>query len=231
MMKTRDGVWSALTTLLFGMMVANLYLIFLFAPTEKTMRDVQRIFYFHVPSAWVAGLAFLVVFVGSVGYILKRDLRYDRMALASAEIGVVFCTIVLVTGPIWARPVWGIWWTWDSRLTSTLVVWLIYASYMLLRGFVEEAHRKALLSAVVGIVGFVDVPIVYMSIRWWRTQHPSPVFAGAEGSGLDPNMRITFFFSLAVFTLLFVVLARFAAGVQQAENDAGELDRLIAFKE
>ncbi|MBI2838498.1 MAG: cytochrome c biogenesis protein CcsA [Acidobacteria bacterium] len=230
-MRERDTVWSTLSYVLFFAMLTSLYLIFLFAPIERTMGHVQRIFYFHVPSAWVAFLAFFMVFLASVAYIMTRNLRYDRLALASAEVGVIFCTIVLVTGPIWARPAWGIWWTWDARLTSTLVLWLIYASYLLLRGFVEEERRKALLAAVVGIVGFVDVPIVYMSIRWWRTQHPQPVFAGGEGSGLDPQMRLAFFFTLAVFTILFAILTRLSAGVRRAEQDLAELDRLIAIKE
>ncbi|MEW6365229.1 MAG: cytochrome c biogenesis protein CcsA [Acidobacteriota bacterium] len=230
-MSRGNPIWTAATYALLVLMLADLYLVFIWAPTEKTMGDVQRIFYFHVPSAWVAFLAFFMVFIGSVAYLIKRDLRYDRLALASAEIGVAFCTIVLVTGPIWARPAWGIWWTWDARLTSTLVLWLIYASYLLLRGFVEEPLRKAVLAAVVGIVGFADVPIVYMSIRWWRTQHPSPVFGGGQGSGLDPEMRVAFFFSLAVFTLLFAVLVSFSARVKSSEHLLGTLRRRLAIKE
>ncbi len=230
-MKNRSFIWTVLSYSLLIAMLIDLYLVLLVAPTERTMGDVQRIFYFHVPSAWVAFLAFFTVFFGSVAYIATRNVRYDRQAIASAEIGVAFCTIVLVTGPIWARPVWGIWWTWDPRLTSTLVLWLIYASYLLLRGFIEDPGRRAILSAVVGIVGFVDVPIVYMSIRWWRTQHPSPVFAGGAESGLDPDMKIVFFFSLAVFMLLYAVLQGLSIQIKRVESDVVELSRRAAEKE
>lgn len=230
-MVDRVKLWSVLAHVLLGAMLVNLYLIFMFAPTERTMGVVQRIFYFHVPSAWVAFLAFFIVFVASVQYLITRKPKYDRLGLASAEVGVAFCTIVLVTGPIWAKPAWGIWWTWDARLTSTLVLWFIYAGYLLLRGFVEEPRRKALLAAVVGIVGFVDVPIVYMSIRWWRTQHPQPVLAGGAGSGLNPEMKVAFFFSLAVFTLLFAVMTMLAGGIRKAEEEVAELSRETALKD
>ena len=173
------------------------------APTEQTMGEVQRIFYYHVPSAWVAGVCFFVNFVASIAYILKRSSDADALAAASAEVGVVFCTIVLITGPIWARPVWGIWWTWDARLTTTLVLWLIYVSYLLLRRFAAGPQMQTL-AAVLGIFGALDVPIVYMSNRWWRTQHPAPVFGGDQDSGMkDPTM---------VHALLWNMLAWFCWG-------------------
>jgi len=142
------------------------------APTEQTMGDVQRIFYYHAPTAWVAGVCFFVNFLASIAYLWKRSLNADALAAASAEVGVVFCTIVLITGPIWAKPVWGIWWTWEARLTSTLVLWLIYVSYLILRRFAVGSQTQTL-AAALAIFGFVDVPIVYMSIRWFRTQHPN----------------------------------------------------------
>ncbi len=156
------------------------------APTEATMGDVQRIFYYHLPSAWVAFLLFFVNFLASVWYLIRRNAGADALALAAAEVGVSFCTIVLLTGPIWARPVWGIWWTWDARLTSTLVLWLIYVSYLVLRHY-ATGGQVPVLAAALGIFGFVDVPIVYMAIRWFRTQHPQPVIGGGEGSGLAPR--------------------------------------------
>jgi heme exporter protein C len=214
------GLDSILIAVLGPAMAVDLALVFLYAPTERTMGHVQRIFYFHVPSAWVAFLAFLIVFLASVGVLAGRKERWDRLAEASASVGVLFCTIVLVTGPIWARPVWGVWWTWDSRLTSTLVLWFLYVGYLLLRSYVADPGRRATLAAVLGIVGFVDVPIVYLSIRWWRNQHPSPVFGGGAGSGLDPRMRAAFFFSLAVFTLLFVVLLRLRMRAASAKERA-----------
>src|SRR3990172_5606820 len=180
-------------------LVATMYGAFLYAPTEKTMGDIQRIFYIHVPSAWTAMVAFLVVFIGSVGFLITKNLKWDRLALACAEIGTIFCTAVLITGPIWAKPVWGIWWTWDARLTSTLVLWLMYVSYLLLRDFLEEPARRATLAAVFGIFAFVDVPVVYVAIRLWRTQHPQPVLGGGAESGLDPQMLQVLLLSWAAF--------------------------------
>jgi len=163
------------------------------APTEATMGEVQRIFYYHVPSAMVAFLFFAISLLGSVAFLSLRHSRpvaaqiADAWAVSGAEVGVLYCTIVLITGPLWARPVWGIWWTWDARLTTTLVLWLIYVSYLLLRRFVAGPQMQTL-AAVLGIFGALDVPIVYMSNRWWRTQHPAPVMGGGENSGLAPSM-------------------------------------------
>ncbi|HZQ24089.1 MAG TPA: cytochrome c biogenesis protein [Terriglobales bacterium] len=155
------------------------------APTEKTMGDVQRIFYYHVPSAWTAFLLFAINFVASVIYLFRRNPKLDAVALVSAEVGVVFCTVVLVTGPLWARPVWGIWWTWDIRLTSTLVLWLIYVSYLMLRRF-STSGQTPVLAAALAIFGALDVPLVYFSIWYFRTQHPQPVIGG--GGSIDPRM-------------------------------------------
>ena len=162
-----------------------LYEALVVAPTERTMGDVQRIFYYHVPSAWTAFLLFLVNLVASVTYLVRRNPKADALAVVCAEVGVVFCTIVLVTGPIWARPVWGIWWTWDVRLTTTLVLWLIYVSYLVLRRFSDSAQTPVL-AAVLAIFGALDVPLVYFSIFFCRTQHPQPVIGG--GGSLDPRM-------------------------------------------
>lgn len=185
--------------------LAALYGALLVAPTEAVMGDVQRIFYFHMPSAWLAlGPSFTVVFVCSIVYLVRKDLRYDRIAAASAEIGVMFTTITLLTGPLWARPIWGAYWTWDPRLTTTLVLWFIYVAYLMLRSASTPGHKRARLSAVFGIIGWVDVPIVFMSIRWWRTIHP--LLISGQGMNLDPTMRNVLFFSLAAFTLLYVYL-------------------------
>src|SRR5437868_10060960 len=161
------------------------YQALVIAPTEQTMGNVQRIFYYHVPSAWTAFLLFAINFVASILYLIKRSEKADILALVSAEVGVVFCTVVLITGPIWARPVWGIWWTWDLRLTLTLVLWLIYVSYLLLRRF-STGGKTPTIAAVVAIFGALDVPLVYFSIWFFRTQHPSPVIGG--GGSLDPRM-------------------------------------------
>ena len=155
--------------------------------------EIFRIIYYHVPSASVAFLFFAISLIGSIGFLACRHSRQtgrrsaDAWALAGAEVGVVFCTVVLTTGPLWGRRAWGIWWTWDARLTTTLVLWLIYVSYLLLRRFAAGPQMQTL-AAVLGIFGALDVPIVYMSNRWWRTQHPAPVFGGGPDSGIDPSM-------------------------------------------
>jgi len=206
-------------------LVATMYGAFLWAPTEATMGDVQRIFYIHVPSAWTAFLAFFLVFLAGTAYLVTKNLQWDRIALACAEIGTIFCTAVLLTGPIWAKPVWGIWWTWDARLTSTLILWLMYVSYLLLRDFLEEPTRRATLSAVFGAFAFVDVPIVYFSIRLWRTQHPQPVLAGGEESGLDPQMFQVLLLSWIAFSILFALLAILRVRLEKSQDEVRQLRR------
>jgi len=163
-----------------------LYEALIAAPTEQTMGNVRRIFYYHVPSAWTAFVLFLINFVSSIIYLIRRDSKSDIVAFVSAEVGVVFCTVVIVTGPIWARPVWGIWWApGDIRLMTTLVLWLIYISYLMVRRL-STGGKTPVIAAVVAIFGALDVPLVYFSIWFFRTQHPSPVIGG--GGSLDPRM-------------------------------------------
>lgn len=227
MTSTRDTFGLLLIVAALVAMIASLYMVFGVAPTEATMGVVQKIFYFHVPSAWVAFFAFLWVFVFSLAYLLRRDKRWDTRAASAAEIGVLFCTLVLITGPIWAKPVWGVWWTWDARLTLTLVLWLIYVAYLMLRHYVTDLERRATFSAVLGVVGFVDVPLVYFSIRWWRTQHPQPVMAGGENSGLDPLMLTTLLVCTTAFVLFFFALLRYRVRLQNLRDDLDEVhDRI-----
>lgn len=203
------------------LVLASAYASFFIAPEERTMGVIQRIFYFHVASAWAGFTAFLVCFIGNLLYVWKRAQKYDWLAVSGAEVGLAFTTVVLITGPIWAHPVWGIWWTWDARLTSTFILWLLYVSYLLLRTLVEEPDRRALLSSLFGIFAFIDVPLVFGAIRWWRTQHPQPVIAGGQGSGLEPTMKAVFFFSafaMHVF-MAFLVAERYALEKMQTETD------------
>jgi heme exporter protein C len=204
-----------------------LYMIFLYAPQEATMGEVQRIFYIHVSSAWTAGTAYLLVFVGSVIFLWKHSPRADDLAHSAGEVGFIFCSCVLVTGPLWAKPAWGIWWAWDARLTLTFVLWLLFVSYLMLRSYVSNPARAASLAAVVGIIGFVDVPIDYMAIRWWRTQHPQPVIAGGSGSGLDPRMFLTFMVSVGAFHCLFFYLVRERMGLARARRELGAIRRVL----
>lgn len=198
------GVTAWVTTVL-----ALVFALFVAREADGSMGgQLQRIFYFHVPSAWVAYLAFALVFVSSIAHLRTAERRWDLLAHSSAEVGVVFCTLVLVTGPIWARPVWGTWWQWDARLTSTLIMWLTYVGFLLLRALADDPSRAGRLAAIVGIVGFVNVPIVHFSVRWWRTLHPSgPTPADpSTGSGLGGTELLTFFTALIAFTLLFAWL-------------------------
>jgi len=176
------------------------------APDEKTMHAVQRIFYFHLPS-WIAMFSALcVVFSANVAYLVTKNRKFDALGVAGVEVGVMCCTIGLITGPLWARPVWGIWWTWDARLTTTFILWILYISYLLLRGLLEDPEKKATLSAIFGIFAFLDVPLVYLSNRLWRTQHPQPVIAGGNGSGLDPLMgKVLLLCVAAVFCVMVLV--------------------------
>lgn len=220
---------SLLAITLFVAMLVDLYLIFNYASTERTMGHIQRIFYFHVPSAWVSFLAFFTVFCTSIGYLWKRDRKYDIVATSAAEIGVIFATLVLITGPIWARPVWNTWWEWSPRLTLFLVLWFIYIAYLMLHNFVEGEERSARFAAVFGIVGFIDVPIVYLSIRLWRDIHPSPVIGGGQNSGMAPDIKLTFFFSLFTFTLLYAFLLVQRIRVQRAQVTVTDLKKEMAY--
>ncbi|MEQ8765904.1 MAG: CcmD family protein [Planctomycetota bacterium] len=207
-MKTplQKNIYWTLLAIVGLTMLVNIYLALGWVRPDAEQGDIGRIFFFHVPGAWVGLVSFLVVFVASVGYLIRRTQGWDRVAVSAAELGVVFIAITLITGPIWAKVAWNVWWDWDARLTSTLVLFLLFCGYLMLRRYIAEPSSRAKLSAVVGIVSAVDVPIVYFSIRWWRTQHPQPVIGGAEGSGLGERELIAFLYSLGVFTLLYFVL-------------------------
>ncbi|MBI4301897.1 MAG: cytochrome c biogenesis protein CcsA, partial [Chloroflexi bacterium] len=185
--------------------------------TEAVQGVVQRIFYFHVPLAWVSFLAFFVVFVGSVLYLWRHEAKWDILAYSSAEIGVVFTTLVLITGSIWAKPMWGQWWTWDPRLTTSAILWLIYIAYLMVRAYAAEASQAARWAAVVGIVGFVDVPIVALSIILWRTIHPQPLVF--RTGGLVASMQVTLMVSLFAFTIFYIFLLRERVALRRMETE------------
>jgi heme exporter protein C len=220
--KLLRGFELALLLLVAALMILSLYCVFLVVPNEVTMGAVQRIFYFHVPSAWVAFLGFFVVFISSIFYLATRRLLWDVVAHAAAELGVLFCAIVLFTGPIWARPVWGTWWTWEARLTTTLVLEMVFVAYLVLRSQAESRAQAARLSAVVGIVGFLDVPIIYYSVQIWRGHHPI-VFKSSGGQGLEPVMLRTFMLCMTTFTLLFLLLLAMRIRLGLLQESVAEL--------
>lgn len=224
-MKRAFPILAVLTAVLLSY---ALYQALEVAPTEATMGDVQRIFYYHVPSAWTAFLLFIINFVASVVYLIRRNTKADIVALVSAEVGVVFCTVVLVTGPIWARPVWGIWWTWDLRLTLTLVLWLIYVSYLMLRRF-SSSGQTPLMAAVLAVFGALDVPLVYFSIWYFRTQHPSPVIGG--GGSLDPRMGRVLLINWAAFLCFAALVCWSRYRVERLQREVEETQALEALLE
>ena len=201
--------------------------IFIYVPTEQTEGVIQRIMYFHIPAAWLAFFSFFIVFLCSILFLWKKEREWDIYALASAEIGVVFCSLVLITGPIWARPIWGTWWVWDARLTSTLILWLIYVSYLMLRYQTDVGSMRARFAAVLGIVGFLDIPFIHFSVLWWRTFHPQPKMISPEGlgKGMDPSMVTTLLLSLGAFTLLYFVLMNQRVQAEKMKDEVEQLKK------
>lgn len=219
----RTFVILALLTL--ALLTYALYQGMVVAPTEQTMGEVQRIFYYHVPSAVTAFTLFLINFAASIVYLVGRNQRADAVAVSTAEVGVVFCTVVLVTGPLWARPVWGIWWTWDARLTSTLLLWLIYVSYLILRRY-STSGQTPVIAAVLAVFGFLDVPFVYLANRLFRTQHPQPVYFGGPGSGADPRMTYALLMNMAAFFAFATLVVWLRFRLERARQDFEETQAL-----
>jgi heme exporter protein C len=214
---------SLLGVLVLILVPLSLAADFLYAPTERTQGQAQRIFYLHLPLAWLAYLSFFLVFVASVLYLWKRAPHWDHLGRSAAEIGVIFTTLVLITGSIWARPIWGAWWSWDARLTTTLVLWFIYVGYLTTRSHIADERRGARYAAVLGIVGFIDVPIIHQSVTWWRSQHPDPIVLAPGGPQMPLSMLITFGLSMLAFTLFFAWLLQQRYRLEAARAELGAL--------
>jgi heme exporter protein C len=206
--------------------VVALYIVLFWAPQEAIMGDVQRVFYFHVAAGWVGMLAFLVTAIVGGIYLARGEMRWDRVAQASVEIGVVFAFINIVTGAIWARPIWNTWWTWDPRLVTATIMLLIYIAYIMLRQGIDDPDRRARFGAVYSIVGFISVPLTFLSIRIFRTIHPivvgssDPAALGAFD--MNAEMRVAFFFSLFTFTLIYITLLWYRLRLQQQKEKIEE---------
>lgn len=185
-------------------MLISTYAALIYAPTETIMGNIQRIFYFHMGTVWVATIAFMIVFVASIIYLIKGKKKWDVLAYTSAEIGVLFITLTIITGSIWAKPVWGTWWTWDPQLTTTFILWILYIVYLLIRANSGFDEKKAKYSAVFAIIAFIDLPLVYISARVMRGI--SPVVFGPGGGGIEPKMLNALLITLVSFTLLFILL-------------------------
>jgi len=195
------AVWAVTTVL----MSVAIYLVFIYAPEERVMGAAQRIFYFHVPIAMMTFLSVFVLLAASVGYLWTRKTGWDHLSRAATETGLVFCSLVLITGPIWAKPAWGVWWTWEARLTTTMLLWLLLVGCLMVRSYAENRDLGARLAAIVGIVAAIDVPIIYKAVDWWRGQHPILFKPGAK-EPLAPEMATTFVTSIVVFLLFFSLL-------------------------
>ena len=209
------GIWVGGLLAVLGMYMATLY-----APTERTMSHAQRIFYVHVPAAWAGFLAFGVVFVCSIGFLWTRRRSYDLAAQASTEVGVVFTTLAIISGAVWGRAAWGTWWTWDPRLTTTFMLWFIYVVSLMVRAYGGSGSQSGRFAAVLGIVGFLDIPLIHLSVVWWRSLHPLPVVVRSEGfgSGLHPAMLQALLVNVAAFTLLYIALS----GIRRAQLVAAD---------
>jgi len=211
----------ALIVLTFIAMAASLYAVFVYAPTEPQMGHIQRIFYFHMGTVWVATVAFVIVFVSSILYLWKGSRKWDILAYCSAELGVLFLTITIITGSIWAKPVWGTWWTWDPQLTTTFILWILYVVYLVLRSSAGSDTKRAKYSAVFGIIAFIDLPLVYLSVRVMRGI--SPVVFGPGGGGIELHMMHALLISMAAFSLLFIVLLLERIDIERMQDTLARL--------
>ena len=219
----REKIIYGLGTIAAILLARDLYSIFMQLPDEASQGMIYRIIFFHVPAAMTAMGCAAVACVTSVLFLVTKNFKYDAIAVAVTEVGLAFLAANLVTGSIWGRIIWGIWWTWDARLTSALVCWLLYAGYLMLRRAIEEPTARARIAAVFNIFAFADVPIVIFSIKWWRTQHPQPVFWG--GGKIDPDMYLTALLNLIALILLGVILTLIRLRQEEVQREIDSIRR------
>ena len=215
------GLW-ALSGVAIALAVASLWAIFVHAPVELQMGIVQKIFYFHVPSAYAMYVGFTLAMIGSVGYLWRRQERWDALAVAGAEVGLLFCLIVLITGPLWARKAWGVYWAWDPRLTSTLLAGLVFTAFVVLRSFGGAGEAEKRFAAALAIVGFFLLPVIHWSVQRWRGQHPTVITS--RGGGLHPDMYPALYLSLAFFTVVVALFVWARARAERARQRLAEIE-------
>jgi heme exporter protein C len=219
---SKSGLANVLGIVALAMLLVGSFVGLFVVPADSMQGDIQRLMYVHVPAAWLAFLSFFVVFLMSVLYLIQRDLRWDRVAQSSAEIGVVFTALTLALGSMWGKPTWGVWWAWDARLTATAIMLAIYVGYLAIRSFAEDPDKRARWAAIVGIIGFANVPIVYLSVIWWRTLHQPP----SSPRSVSPEILWTLMFNLAAFTLVYIYLMMRRIRLAKLE---GELEQRMAY--
>ncbi|BCL82738.1 cytochrome C biogenesis protein CcmC [Ktedonobacteria bacterium brp13] len=217
------GVLSAIT------LSITIWMIFVYTPIDALQGVAQRILYFHVPTAWAGMFSFVLMAGLGIVYLIKPDERLDWVARSAAEVGLVFLTITMILGSLWGRPIWGAWWVWDPKLTACLIMWFMYVGYLMLRSYYGRNHDSARVGAVVGIIGAIDVPIIYLSVNWWRGQHPTQEI-GASGA-LPPQAIITFLVAIVAFSLLYAFLMIQVYQLQRLQTIAQRLRETVVEEE
>ncbi|MCH8309349.1 MAG: cytochrome c biogenesis protein CcsA [Chloroflexi bacterium] len=221
---TRSYLRDGLLILSAALMVVTLYMVFMWVPTEQNLGVSQRIFYFHVPLGWIGMLSIMVVAVASFLHLITGKQKWDSLAYATAELGVIFASLILVTGSIWAKPVWGVWWTWDAKLTTTLILWFIYVGYLMIRAYGPSGSQGKRYASVIALIGAIDAPIIYKATDWWRTTHPERNVP----SDLDDRMLLTLLVGMVTFTVLYIYLLIERYNLRKSESDLDELHQRTA---
>ena len=214
-------------TLLVGsalLMALTLYLVYMWVPTEQNLGVSQRIFYFHVPLGWIGMVSIMVVAAASILHLVTGKQKWDDLAYSTAEIGIIFASLILITGAIWGKPVWGVWWTWDAKLTTTLVLWFIYVGYLMVRSYGPAGTQGKRFASVIALIGAIDAPIIYKATDWWRSAHPERNVP----SDLDEQMLLTLLVSVLAFTVLYVYLLMERYSLRRSESDLDELHQRFA---
>ena len=227
---TRSYLRDGLLILSAALMVVTLYMVFMWVPTEQNLGVSQRIFYFHVPLGWIGMLSIMVVAVASLMHLITGKQKWDSLAYATAELGVIFASLILVTGAIWAKPVWNVWWTWDAKLTTTLILWFIYVGYLMVKAYAPKGSQGRRYASVVALIGAIDAPIIYMATVWWRTAHPDlNIGPLADSDSLDSKIALTFLISMITFTVLYILMLTERYSLKLTETALDELHQKISY--
>ena len=214
---------TALFTITTILMLSTIYMIFIWVPTEHNLGVSQRIFYFHVPLAWIGMVSIIVVGVAIVAHLVSGNNKWDALAYSSADLGVIFATLILVTGAIWAKPVWGVWWSWDPKLTTTLILWFIYIGYLMVRAYSPSGSQGRRYASVVALLGAIDAPLIYLASIWWRTAHPDLNIGPLSESSIDSDIMLTFVVALLAFTSFYIYLLWERVRIRRVEDTLDEV--------
>ena len=206
------------------LMALTLYMVYMWVPTEQNLGVSQRIFYFHVPLGWIGMVSIIVVAVASILHLYTGKQKWDDLAYSTAELGIIFASLILITGAVWGKPVWGVWWTWDAKLTTTLVLWFIYAGYLMVRAYGPAGTQGRRFASVIALIGAIDAPIIYKATDWWRSAHPERNVP----FDLNEQMALTLLVSVVTFTIIYVYMLMERYSLRRSESDLDELHQRIA---